>query len=540
MTVQAVGPSIQPLHRGLRAARRRLWYQRGILLVARSLCLALALALAAALLAAWQAPEPVRQALWGSAAAAIVAGLVGALLMRPSTSQAARAVDFRLGLFQQLGTAEELLARGADGRLASIQIARAAHLAGQLQVSRAFPLLPRRELLLALVLAAFTALLLTLVSMGLTLPNPLSAVRLPSFSREAPSAAQQDPFGSLKQQEQRKPRSAAMEPVGRILDELQRQSQRGAMTPLAASAALSQASAELNRVANESRIRQEALDNLANELRGTATGREVAESLRQGNYDRAAQQLRELGRKSDQLSTSARQELADALNRAAINSQEARELSSSESEAAQALEKANYSSTVESMDKLAQSVQNSANQLVPQNELADAWKRLEQLNRQLGQQGAQKDQNRGALSPPVAQGAQGAERKADLQGAQGDQQAQAAGQEGAGADMPGGQPSVGSPGNARGGSPLGNENPRLGPDGKPLDVEGKIGDRFPGEPGSDSQSPSVMREGTGSPISSGSGGGASGPISVPAENVFVPGDRRPTVRDYFSRATGGQ
>lgn len=90
------------------------------------------------------------------------------------------------------------------------------------------------------------------------------------------------------------------------------------------------------------------------------------------------------------------------------------------------------------------------------------------------------------------------------------------------------------PGNAEGRPPLGDQNQRLDADGSPLDVEGQIGDRFPGEPGSDAQSPSVMREGKGSSISSGENGGADGPISVPAEKVLVPGDRRSIIRDYFN------
>ncbi len=543
MTIQALDRDLRPLRRSFQSARRRLWLQRGILLLARSLCVALGFDLLAALLTGWQAPEPVLRWFWIAGGVAPLVGIGATMVARPSASEAARAVDLRLGLRQQLGTAEELLSRGTNGPLVSMQIARASDLAGGLSMSRAFPLIPRREAIVALLLAAITACLLLLVGMGVTLPNPLKVIRLPSLPAETPRAAEQDPFGSLREADQPKPRSAALDPVTRMMDDLQRQAQRGSLSSAAASAALAQANAELNRVANESRVRQEALDNLANELRGTAAGREAAESLRQGDYSRAAEQLKEMGQQSDQLSPSAKQELANALNRAASRSQGAGDLSKSEKKAADALQQGDYSSVVQSTDQLAKSVQNAANQTVPQSQLAESWQRLDQLNRQLGQPGTQNGDGQNGLSPPVAQAPQrAAERRSDLQqGQQGEQPGQGSGPADGNAAAPAaGQPGSGSPGNSRGGPPLGNQNPRLGPDGKPIDVEGQVAGRFPGQPGSDSESPSVLRQGNANSAPSSVGGGASGPLSVPAENVLVPGDRKPTVRDYFSRGSGGQ
>ena len=538
MAVQTVELDVQPLHRSFQMARRRLWWQRGIRTVARSVCVALGAALLASLLAGWQAPEGLLGGLWMAAALAPLAGLLAAILTPPSFSEAARIVDLRLDLQQQLGTAEELLSRGIGGELASLQVARASDLARDLSIARAFPLLPKREASLALLLAVLTTSLLVLVSMGYTLPNPLSAIRLPSFSREETSPAEQDLFGSLRERDAAQRRSPAMEPFRQMLDELERRSQRGSLSGSAAAAALAQANAELNRVAAESRIRQEALEKLASELRGTSAGREAAESLRQGDYDRAAEQLRELGRQSDQLSPTAKRELSEALNRAAARSQSAQQLSRSERSAAEALREDDYSSVVESMDRLARSVEEAADQMVSQSELAEAWQRMQEMGNQLGQSPSQGANPRSPLSPPVAQAPQGAgERRGDLQ-----QQGSGPGQPQAQAGVDGGQPSNGSgqPGNTRGGPPLGEEKERLGPDGTPLEVEGRIGDRFPGEPGSDSESPSVLREGKASSLPSSGAQGAEGPISVPDERVIVPGDRRPIVRDYFTRGSRDQ
>lgn len=539
VAVQTIQHDIQPLHYTFSAARRRLWWQKGLLTFTRSLCFGLFLVLVGGLLAGWQAPQTAFLGFWGAAALAPLAGLIAAFVLRPSVSQAARIADLRLGLHQQLGTAEELLTKGPTEGLASTQIARASVLASQTSIYRAFPLLPKREVAVAFALAAATTIVLVLVSLGVTLPNPLTAIRIPSFSSEAAAGAEMDPFANQLQNNGLRSPSPALDSVRQTLDALQKQSLRGALSPAAAAAALAQASSELNRIANESRIHQQALEKLAKELKNTAAGREAAESLRQGNYERAAEQLREIGHQSDQLSEAAKKELAQALNRAAAQSQLDQGLSRAESNAAQALQRDDYSSTVQSMDELARAMQNSANRMVPQQELAESWQQLEELNKQLGNLNPQGN-HLGPLSPPVAQAPQGATERRTNGPGQGDREpgsaepsGQAEGEAQGGMSNNGGQP-----GNSRGGPPLGNPNQRLGAEGSPLDVEGKIGDRFPGEPSSDSRAPSVVREGKGNSIPSAGGGGADGPISVPAEKVLVPGDRRSIIRDYFNGGSG--
>ena len=145
MATQTVELNIQPLERRLAEARRRLWWQRSALTMARAVCASLAVALVAALLAAWQAPAQLLGGLWTATTLPLAAGLAAALLLRPSHSEAARAMDDSLGLAQQIGTAEELLTRGATGGLVHMQISRAVDVAESLVVSSAFPLLPRKE-----------------------------------------------------------------------------------------------------------------------------------------------------------------------------------------------------------------------------------------------------------------------------------------------------------------------------------------------------------------------------------------------------------
>ncbi len=491
----------------------------------------------AALLTGWQAPAEILNSLWLTAILCPVAGLIAAVFLKPTAARAARIADLQLELHQQLGTAEELLSRKVGGSLVSMQLASAASVAEGLAIARAFPLFPRREVVVAALLALLTAGVFGLASAGIVLPNPLATMRLPSLAQRAEAKPDQKLFGNRQQANPTQPQSPALDSFRQTMDQIQKQSLLGRLPGNAASAMLAQAGAELNRVAAESQAQQQALDALSSQLRNTAAGKDAGESLRQGDAQQAAQQIQQLGQQSDQLSDAAKQELADALNRAAQNSQGSPDLANAEKNAARQLQDGEYSDVTQSMDQLAQSVQDAANQTVSQSELAQSWQQLQQLSQKLGQGNPANSQNQ----PPVAQASPATgERTGDGQqnaGAQGSA-APSVAQQGAGQSS--NQPGGGStPGNQRGGPPLGAQNPRLGPDGQPLDVQSSLSGQFSDQQTNSPQPPSVTRQGTGNAMSSG-GDGTNGPTSVPAENVIVPGERRPTVRDYFSKGSGNQ
>ncbi|HEX2924356.1 MAG TPA: hypothetical protein VHS28_10045, partial [Chloroflexota bacterium] len=194
MAVQAVEPGLQPLHRGLQRAQRRLWLQILVRTAARGICVGLALTLVAALLTGWQAPAEILSGLWWASILCPVAGIIAALFLKPSQARAARVTDLQLQLHQQLGTAEELLSRNADGTLVSMQLASAASVADEISVARAFPLVPRREMAVALLLAILTAGVFGLANAGIILPNPLAAIRLPSLTQRTDSRPDQKLF----------------------------------------------------------------------------------------------------------------------------------------------------------------------------------------------------------------------------------------------------------------------------------------------------------------------------------------------------------
>lgn len=533
MTVQELQFSTGPLFRSFRSARRWLWLQTGIRTLGLSLCIASAVAFAAAALTLFQAPVPLVTWLWLACAAVPLTGLVAAILLRPSESRAVRAVDVRLGLHQQLGTAHELLAHGAETRLVPWQLARASDLATNLPLGSAFPLLPRRELAISAALSTAAAVLLALASLGVVIPNPLEGLRIPGMTPSAAVAPERPLFGNSGQTDGSRSRSPSLESTRQILNQIQRQAQRGALSQGAATSALQQANAELSRAVQESRLRQEALDSLANQLRGTAAGAEIAQSLRRGDYEKATQQIRELGRQADQLSATARQQLGQALSNAASQSQGLEQLARSESRAAQSLQGRDPGDTVSSMDRLAQAVEDAGRQVIPQSELAETWQQLDQLDRQLSG-GPRNGQS--SVAPPPAQSSEGTgERSSSAsQGPiSGEQQSGGGQSQGAFGQSAGELPGGGQPGNVRGGNPLGDPNSQASPDGTPMELPARVGGRFSDQPDSSHTAPSVMREGDGVSTSSAEQP-ADGAAGAPAENVFVPGDRRSVVRDYFS------
>ena len=540
MAVQELTFNVQPLHRTFQAARRWLWLQKGLRVLAMSLCVSLGFLLIAALLALFGAPDAFRKWLWLAAVCALPVGLLAAFLLRPSEAEAVRTVDLYLDLRQQLGTAQELLSTGSDGTLVRWQLAQASDLAGDLPVSRAFPLLPKREAAMALLLAVASAGLLELASLGVTIPNPLASLQLPGITRATPRGSSGSLFNRQGSPSAAQTRSPALEPTRQLLDEIQKQSQRGGLSQQAAASAIQQADAMLNQAAQDSSIRQEALDNLATNLRDTAAANDIAQSLLQGDYQKAAQQLRDLGSQADQLSPAARQQLAQALRNSAAQSQGLQQLARTENQAAQSIQRADSSYTSQAMNSLAQAVQDAGSQVIPQSDLANTWQQLTDLNNQLASSSQGADTQTPA-SPQLSQGSEGtAQLSAGMQQGSGSSSGQPTGTDPSSSPGNGGGQltgSGGSPGNGQGGPALGASNPRLGPDGKPLDISGKIAGQFSGQPPDSSTPPSVMRQGNASSTGSDQ---ASGAETAPAENVFVPGDQRPVVRDYFGGGTGSK
>jgi hypothetical protein len=113
------------------------------------------------------------------------------------------------------------------------------------------------------------------------------------------------------------------------------------------------------------------LGKLADALKGTAAAQDIGTSLERQDYATAGNQLKDLGRESDQLSTRAKQELARALLQAATNSANLDPaLAQAEQEAVRGLGRGDYDAARKALDNLAQIVATQPQSIIPPADIA--------------------------------------------------------------------------------------------------------------------------------------------------------------------------
>jgi hypothetical protein len=417
------------------------WARRGVRMLLRAstlalslVCLALGAHLLSGLTLRWS---------WVGAGALLCIAAGAMLVLRPRmrAPEVARRLDRRFRLGEQLSTALEVgpQAEGVGVYLHEQARRTMAQIRRQVVVRQRFPW---AELALVLALALLLAGMAVLAGIGPRLPGA-AAEPLP------PLAAPPDPSERFPEEPFQPPPGSQQAPgIG----------EAGAPGPgdVAAAAALADA------------------------LRDQSVTRPAAEALDQGDLGGAASELRELADQAGQLSSDAREDLAEALR-----------------EAAEQIEQTNPG--------LADQVRQSADGLEqgPQ-EAADALENLADAVEQLGQ----------GQQPGAGQQAQG-------QG-QGEQQGQAQSQGGSGA----GQGAL--PGEQR----ESDSTDRLGVDGVPLELESEGEGDTPAE--GEPDGPANAGGGT-----SGSGdfspGSQSGErVEIGDDPLRIPADLRDVVQDYFS------
>ncbi len=242
---------------------------------------------------------------------------------------------------------------------------------------------------------------------------------------------------------------------------------------------------------------------MARALQVAAAGREVAENLLQGDYQRAAEALKALGRDSDQLSQAGRRQLAEALRQAQAGVRPlSPELAERVQRAAQALGGRDYRRTERALDELADAVAQAGRGVVPQGDLG-------LLGEALAEQGADLEAVLAAL------GALGL----------GSNPAGDGGPPGpAGAGPPGTLPGAADPAAVA----------RLGAPGAPLPLESLPSlDGLPGLDAPDPDRPSVLAPVSIGTTTSTAPAAVGGPLSAPGETAPVPTERREVVRGYF-------
>jgi hypothetical protein len=467
-------------------------------------------------LVAWLTETPLgtRTTTW-VVLAPILAALAAAAVRWPSSGEAARTADHHLRLDERLATAVELsgrIRRGRPGRFDLLQVRDAvARAHGPPSAWPPFVARHTRDLALA-GLASALALAMLLLQV---LPRP-------HFDPpEAPTAA----LDALGVETRAVPTDAGDVPPEAVL-------------PAQTSVDEPNDQQLVDRVQQAQTTRQ-ALDRLAGALGQVSAGQAAAEAIQRGDYQAARDQLANLAEESDQLSTAAKQQLAQALQAAANQTQATdRQLADRERQAAQALARGYYNDQRQALRQLGDQVQRSAQSGLSQGQLARDIGRLQQRQSASQQTRVATDEGGSSTSPGTDQASRG------NQGAGATGRGAAAGEaQQAGADAQG-MAGAGSQGSGEGQQagagagtgvtdPLGDAAGRLDTNGQQVDVPLKLG---PG-PG---ERPATGAEDQVSPANGLSGAVAAeqeqhqDPGQVVPETNLVPGDQRPVIRGYFS------
>jgi hypothetical protein len=327
--------------------------------------------------------------------------------------------------------------------------------------------------------------------------------------------------------------------VQRAVEDIRRSREAGTLDANEAARRLGQAESELSRQAAQSSTDKSALDRLGQALDQISAGRPAAEALQRGDYERAAQEIANLGAESDQLSQDAKNQLARALREAANDSANSPELSQRERRAADALAGRDYEATRQAMADLGDQVGMRGRNVIPQAEQARAWDQVNQERRAQGQPDSpgsarqnQPQQGQQARGQQGQQGQRGQQGQPGQQGQQGQSQQPQPGNGNGTAPSQGGPPGETAPD-----APA----PRLDAQGKPVEVEVKPGQqgRRPGDADKPDDKP-LDEVGPVSASSTGSPGQVTS--AAPPEINFVPSGRRDVVREYFrgQNQGGGQ
>lgn len=305
--------------------------------------------------------------------------------------------------------------------------------------------------------------------------------------------------------------------------------------------------------AAQSREAEKDLQRLAQSLDAQGVTQNTADSLRQGEYDTAGNQLAELGDNNDQLSQDAKEALSESLDAAANDSTGSPALQDAERKAAEALRNGTYGEIKKALEDLGQAVKDAGDNVVPQQDLAKNFPTQSSTSTaaspsttqesapqsgdsqqgdssQQGEQGQQTPQNDGSAGQPDASGSQQGEPSESASGAPANPSQSQPG-------APGEQSGQGS------GAGLPGEGSRVdGPGSKDLDASGDPfaleGNEAPDpnnlRPGESGDPPAMTLEGDAGGAGGATGPAQGGPIDATGETAPAPIDRWGILQRYFS------
>ena len=432
----------------------------------------------------------------------MVLGLVLAALSRPTYLQVARMLDRSFSLQDRMRTAVEHFGRGvpAEGERASVvylQMADAANVMTAVHRYPAFrPGIPVREAVLGIAMGLLLGALYLIRGATGDLPDVAEAA-VPGFVPAKERLAQ------------------SKEPVTRT----------------EASLADAPTAEDVQAKAEQSNAAREDLETLADALADHPTTRDAAEAIREGDYERASQDLSEVSESADQLSPAEREGLASDLDAAAgAMTGENPELQEAATDAADGLREGGEPAK-QGVENLGAEVGETGEEVVSQEQLAGEMREAQAADQQRASQaGEQGPEQSGEGSQPSDAGDPQAGESQSGESQSGEGQAGEAGEPGEGTDAAPGEGQEGQEGAQSGESGLDGEGdqPRPGEQGSQPSNSSQSQPGDASQPGSSGEGQSGA--GSEAPAAEGLGG------AQPSEQGGSPGDQAQT----GSGAGGGE
>lgn len=344
---------------GIDRVRRRLWVSHAAAAICRGLWLAIAVAAVLMLIDVLGGPIFDPRPAIALGVVTLGAGLALAALSKPSRVRTAQMLDRTFGLHERLGTALDDLGLGVPGEgerapVVYLQMADAANAIAALRNDRRLrPAIPVREVVLVVLFALILTTLAFVRGLGGGLPE-LGTASVPVFTPAIERPVETEPSAA---------ELAAAEMAPTIQEVLER--------------------------SNRSARARRDLQALAEALADHALTRPAAEQIARGDYAGAGEQLRETAAQAGDLSQESREGLAGDLDQAAsIMQPETNGLEEATRDAASGLRQGEEPAQTEMRD-LADAVERTGEEIVPQGELASQMRSAQQAQAQRGDSGDQ-------------------------------------------------------------------------------------------------------------------------------------------------------
>lgn len=433
----------------IRAWSTRARWQRGLrwlfLGLACGLGFALALAIAARLVPLVSLPRLIAISILATGSGALVTlGLPWVRGARRSTLSWAREFDHRFGLKERLSTALEARAGTLNVRndaIRRLQSADALDRASGVDPRRALPLrISRRDAGIAAVLG------LSLV-LALALPNPQQTVLAEREQFHEAARAEAAKIAEVEKAIENSPflSDAQKQSALDALDQARRSLEDANASPEQALAALNEAQARLDALQNDANpAAREDLRRAGQTMTPDELTRQMVESLAQGEFQKAAEQMRQLTSKNGQpLSEAEQQRVANQLDQMAREVQNSDpQLASQLRQAAQDLRQGKAEAAQQELGQAAESLDRSSQAQASENELQSAEQSAADARQRVAEAAGQTS-NSPQSQPGQASGSEGS--PTDQPGQQGDP---GQGQGGAPTEAQGGQPGSSGPGDS--------------------------------------------------------------------------------------------